>query len=212
MIMNKKIFILITISLVGTHTWAGKVTVPNTFTSGTTASAVEVNNNFTAVANAVNDNDSNIQMNATAISNMVKTFYVVDGANTIIGRLIDVDLSTFRLITETGYIVRVNATGTIEGGGTQLYYASTDCTGPAYTPSTQIGGVVVGDATEKGYISLDANELNNFPASSRRTMGAFSSCTVQSNVFDVVPFNFNSPSVTGVPDTGFIGRLHMKQI
>ena len=38
-IMNKKTLILLVVSLVGTQAWAGNVTIPNTFTDGTTASA-----------------------------------------------------------------------------------------------------------------------------------------------------------------------------
>lgn len=40
--------------------YAGTVTIPNDFTAGTTASADEVNGNFTAVKTAVDDNDSRI--------------------------------------------------------------------------------------------------------------------------------------------------------
>jgi len=39
---------------------ASEVTIPNTFTSGTTASAAEVNANFSALATGVNDNHSRI--------------------------------------------------------------------------------------------------------------------------------------------------------
>lgn len=40
--------------------WAGSVTLPNTFTAGTTARAAEVNANFTAVKTAVDDNHTRI--------------------------------------------------------------------------------------------------------------------------------------------------------
>ena len=49
--------------------WAGSVTVPNTFVSGTPAKASEVNDNFSAVKSAVNDNDGRITTNTTNISN-----------------------------------------------------------------------------------------------------------------------------------------------
>ena len=58
--MNKKIFILLAISLVGTQAWAGSVTVPNTFVDGTTASASEVNTNFNELTSAVNDNHNRL--------------------------------------------------------------------------------------------------------------------------------------------------------
>ncbi len=41
-------------------TIAGQVTIPNTFSSGTTISSSEMNDNFDAVETAVNDNDSRI--------------------------------------------------------------------------------------------------------------------------------------------------------
>ncbi len=46
---------------------AGPVAVTNTFTAGTPAKASEVNQNFTDVADAVNDNDGRIASNASAI-------------------------------------------------------------------------------------------------------------------------------------------------
>ncbi len=48
---------------------AGSVTIPNTFTSGTTAVAEEVNANFDAIDTAVDDNDSRI----TALETLVAT-------------------------------------------------------------------------------------------------------------------------------------------
>jgi len=46
--------------------WAGSLTIPNTFTSGTPAKAAEVNANFSAVKTEVDDNDSRITANKTA--------------------------------------------------------------------------------------------------------------------------------------------------
>lgn len=48
-------------------TWAGSLTIPNTFTSGTTARASEVNANFSAIETAVDDNDARITQNTAAI-------------------------------------------------------------------------------------------------------------------------------------------------
>ena len=41
-------------------TWAGNVTIPNTFSSGTKAKAAEVNTNFSAVKTEVDDNNTRI--------------------------------------------------------------------------------------------------------------------------------------------------------
>lgn len=46
--------------------FASQVTIPNTFVSGTVADAGQVNANFTAVKNAVNDNDTRITAIETA--------------------------------------------------------------------------------------------------------------------------------------------------
>lgn len=52
-------------------TWAGNVTIPNTFSSGTKAVAAEVNANFGAVETEVNDNDSRITDLENPVSSVV---------------------------------------------------------------------------------------------------------------------------------------------
>ena len=68
-IMGKNTLIFAMTSLISYQVWAGSVTIPNTFVDGTTASAGEVNDNYTAIESAVNDNDTRITNNATSISN-----------------------------------------------------------------------------------------------------------------------------------------------
>lgn len=65
-------------------TWAGNVTIPNTFTSGTPAVAAEVNANFSAVATEINDNDSRI----SALNSQVPSLSVYD-FNDYIGNTIN---------------------------------------------------------------------------------------------------------------------------
>lgn len=55
-------------SLTTLSTYADSVTISNTFTSGTAASASEVNQNFTDVKNAVDDNDGRITVLESASS------------------------------------------------------------------------------------------------------------------------------------------------
>ena len=52
----------------GPVSWAASVTTLNTFTSGETAVAADVNDNFTAVKTAVDANDTDITTNATDIT------------------------------------------------------------------------------------------------------------------------------------------------
>ncbi len=54
-------------SMVVTQAYAGQVTVPNTFVSGTKAKASEVNANFSAVQQGINDNDARISQNTSDI-------------------------------------------------------------------------------------------------------------------------------------------------
>lgn len=62
--------------------WAGSVTIPNTFTSGTKAMAADVNANFSAVKSAVDDNDTRISTNTNKInSNTSAISNGIAGAN-----------------------------------------------------------------------------------------------------------------------------------
>ncbi len=54
-------------SMVVTQAYAGQVTVPNIFVSGTKAKASEVNANFSAVQQGINDNDARISQNTSDI-------------------------------------------------------------------------------------------------------------------------------------------------
>lgn len=89
----KTLHILIGLVSAGALAMGGTVTIPNTFHANTTAKAAEVNANFTAVKNAVNDNagkittnkndiatnKSDIQTNATAIDQKVTDIAVNGG-------------------------------------------------------------------------------------------------------------------------------------
>ncbi len=69
--MNKSLLTLGIVTLLAsssTALLASSVTIPNTFTSGEPAVAAEVNDNFTAVADSVNDNDSRVTTNAGDIT------------------------------------------------------------------------------------------------------------------------------------------------
>ncbi len=55
------------IAFAASSAWAGSVTIPNTFSAGTKAEADKVNENFTAVKTAVDDNDARINTLNTGI-------------------------------------------------------------------------------------------------------------------------------------------------
>lgn len=53
--------------------YASTVTIPNTFTSGTTISSSEMNDNFSAVKSAVDDNDTRITAVESTVNNLQLT-------------------------------------------------------------------------------------------------------------------------------------------
>jgi len=66
-----RLFLIVSlvVSLAVSNAGADSVSIPNTFVAGDPAVANEVNQNFSAVAGAVNDNDTRITANTAAIAN-----------------------------------------------------------------------------------------------------------------------------------------------
>lgn len=138
--MKMKTLLLLVVSLVGTQVWAGNVSIPNTFTDGTTASAGEVNENFNAVKTGVNDNDSRINRNisdittnANAIAAAVPQAVLKDANEAYVGRVIGMpSVSQAYVLTDKGYRTNIR----IPNGKLQLshtiVFESIDCTGAAY--------------------------------------------------------------------------------
>lgn len=87
-IMVRKIYfvlvMLVTFLYSGTSV-AGTLSVPNSFSSGSTTSAADMNSNFSAVATAVNDNDTRITALETSSAPVFQGFSsgTVDGADGI---------------------------------------------------------------------------------------------------------------------------------
>lgn len=63
------------VSVASVVAWAGSVTLPFTFTPGTTAKAAEVNANFTAVKTAVDDNNARLTVLETITPVTAPTFF-----------------------------------------------------------------------------------------------------------------------------------------
>ena len=140
--------------------FAGSLTVTNTFTADTTARASEVNQNFTDVKTAVDDNDgriktnaldistnagnisdnaSNITANTNALAAIVSPLSVLANG-TPVGIFIGFD-HTYRgvnLINSKGYLFRIRTRydGSRPEGAISnrydVFYQSADCTGPEY--------------------------------------------------------------------------------
>ena len=126
------ILVLAMVYLIPFPTWAGQVTIPNSFSAGTPASAAQVNGNFGAVTTAVNDNDARIAALEQTIASLTATVNnlqsELEAANTSIddinnssvmglGSYVNVANDTRGpIITFTGVNLKlVNGTGTTAG-------------------------------------------------------------------------------------------------
>lgn len=99
---NKLLFLTLSLLLVS-PAFAGSVDVPNTFQSGEQAVAQEVNDNFTALETAVNDNDARIAALETLVANLQTALTT---ANTTIANLEDelAILQTNSVLDLDGYL------------------------------------------------------------------------------------------------------------
>ncbi len=168
---NKNNIIASALMLSMTSAVAGNVTISNTFQSGTPASAAEVNQNFTDVKVAVDDNDSRISANETATSNNANAIssnttsigaihqgLSVYDNGTRIGALMSID-SSFGIISvlfDSGNMESILLSGTVAN---TLYYSTSDCTGQAYigNVSSTIPSVVPTISFDHGYAVTTSN-------------------------------------------------------
>ncbi len=181
---------------------AGPVNVPNDFTAGTPARAAEVNGNFSAIETAVNDNDSRILDNATAIQTGLSPV-VLDGNDVEIGQLVSIGENhiSIEVITPQGYLLNLAPNPGIQPVNSlvSLFFTSSDCTGTAYAVLT-FGGYVISSYDLTGVPSLYYVDKNSAPVSglsfaSMTTSGGCSVVAYVSSGFPVLP---NDSTVTGV--------------
>ena len=149
--MNAIKSLLISTALFTATVYADPVVVPNTFTAGTPAKASEVNANFTALANAVND--------------ALMPLMVYDSTGKVIGQYQNNNAIFVIGLGSPFYLNWVTASQL--GSGGVVYYTSTNCAGTAYLPSVDwlIKFAEVIDMT--GYIPSDTAQVVNIY--SRRT-------------------------------------------
>ncbi len=192
--------VLQSLAIISPHAAAGPVTVLNTFTSGTPASAAEVNANFSAIETAVNDNDSRIS-----------ALIVRDGNDVEIGTLVEVSRDfnpSVKLMTQEDYVFEVflgdgRVIESLMFSG-NLVFSSIDCTGPAFAAVGN--GFVMGRHGLTGVIALyyvpkDSLAVPNF---SYGSLTDSSGCNVVSGT---VPFAWsmlpNDQNITGAANTPY---------
>ncbi len=139
----------ILLSVPATQAFAATAVIPNQFVSGTTALASEVNANFSAVKNAVDDNNGRVSGNETDITDLLNrvatlelklagqmtVFIKANGQN--IGVAVNAEsnlagsIESYIGISFNEYGFEVDAQSGELGRG-DLVFNSTDCSGQAY--------------------------------------------------------------------------------
>jgi len=124
--MNKKILILLVALFIGTQVGAESVTVPNTFVDGTTASASEVNANFSALETGIN----NIRSINVFVNGVRRGAFLDSYLNSF------VTATAIRVLLDSRYIALVSTAGDGVFSVIKLGYESANCTGQAYIDMT----------------------------------------------------------------------------
>lgn len=184
--------------------------VPHEFTAGTTASAAEVNENFSAAETAVDDNDSRITANAndiaditTVVQGLGPPIAVFDGNGDELGLLLS-GLSSadgpgrVTVLGEQGYSFVVEmATGEIRESFRPLYYATPDCSGALYT--YRPAGTVFRSSTDSAlyYVERSSTPVSISNGSYRGDDGTCFDLATLEAAWPAFP---NAFGVTGVSD------------
>jgi len=163
--------------------WGGQVTLPHTFQSGQPALASEVNGNFVALRDAINENTGAL---------MVK-----DGNGQILGLLMYQSYTSLKIMTDKGYSYSITPWGSMRT--VEAFYLSSDCTGDTFTVFTHPGQIVyVND--ELDYIPKDAQP--NFKTSAFY-YDYLQNCSPTNLYAPIYPQLPNDPAITGVSATIF---------
>ena len=178
-----------------------ETTVPNTFVDGTPAEASEVNENFDALAGAIDE---------AAVGR-----FVIKSA----GKVMGFGMGTGFFISRQGYYSRINeTTGKIYSR--DVLFQTNDCSGPAYIglggqqPTTVYSGPAPGFVMFSGLSSYWAIPLTatletvtvRSILSSFGSSGGVATCSESNPVTTVGPIVIpNDPAVTGIQNKGAKG-------
>ena len=198
--MRKSTFFLtltLAVAIASGGAWAGSLTVPNTFVTGTPAVAGQVNANFTAAETAVTDNDARITTNAASIVNKQNRVNATCSTGSSI-RVINSDGSVICEVDDGGTggggdITAVTAGSGLSGGGVSGEVILNVATGGI--TATHLGPDSVG-SSEIADGSIGAADINSSDVQRRVS----SSCSVGSYIREI---NSNGTVVCGIDaDTG----------
>ena len=156
--------------------------VPNAFLSGTVAKSSEVNDNFNFV------NFGNIVVKANGIE---------------LGSYIGRHGSVVDVLNSNGYIIPIRYDQIYTASGLwDIVYATTDCTGPAYTYNFPVGTIISNKFDgQLYYVGKNASPTDVTIGSYVDTETGQCLTATQTNTF--YPLTPNDPSVTGVSSATF---------
>lgn len=204
-LVRAKIFFMM---LMASSPSQSEVNIPNTFTSGSPAIASEVNDNFTALKDGVDKNESSIVGVKDDIEEIASEIgrWIVRTRDRKIGYMVD---SRSTLATKQGYYFYVQnnfvvgspyeALGMSAGG---VFYITPNCDSDMYINATAAGGVFFANAIFR--INGDDYYLDyeNPPAYTGTVYaGSPGSCEEIAQNFDVWLAIPNDPVITGFDPT-----------
>lgn len=157
-----------------------EVSVPHTFTAGTPAKAIEVNENFTALAGAMN---GVVQLKLHDESGLLGVLLSTDGGN-----------GDYGVISSKGYVAIIDTDMNKIGGGTGVsYFVTNNCTGDGYVNNPS-GVVFSNNDDDVFYVEATAGAAEITYNSS----GWPSSCSVGTGVKRLYLAKENDEIITGI--------------
>jgi hypothetical protein len=204
--MRRRFIVLVALgNSFGQSAWADPIEIPNVFTSGTTARAADVNENFAVAEAAINDHDARIEVNAndiaaitTEVQQLRQPVAVFGGNGNEIGLLIGD--GTFSghvvILSEQGYDFTLSrTTGIIREGVFPTYYATTNCSGPSYVVDPP--GAVFRSINDPAlyYVDRESAPISIANGSYWYSSGVCANLVVLDAAWPSLP---NDPAITGV--------------
>lgn len=210
----------------------GQTQVPNTFQAGQPARAADVNNNFSTLESAANQNASDITANATGIqTNSVEIVALstasgiqVYSAGAPIGRLVAMQVSSSTLsivgqaiwlLSDEGYLFAMDAAigNSYLTQSADLYFTGTGCSGDAHT--TPVSSVGWAGGTGIVFRGPNGSPLPAYytPRGGVAVDRLILSLIIGGVCFDTISTQLtyqafpNDQAVTGVPDTAPVQPL-----
>ncbi len=201
------------------------VDIPNTFSNGTVADADQVNENFTALKNGINDVNNSVDGYLEVTISGGGTMFVRTIEHPFNSRNTEV-LCVYRIKTTTGVKSILSSTGQVDKGmQTRFYYASSDCSGTPYVSGSSFNSTnpYILDSYSKIRLLDNGNELyyikpeEGYVTLNHNSYGYVNgSCTIGSNTITAFEAHENNPSITGIttypivitePDNNYIKTI-----